>query len=82
MEREYSTTTKEFGSVTFSAPAATETCAGYVWIEGDAFKERKQICHGGDIAYGNTVQSTTLGLKATAQRWMRDRRAWLRKDGL
>ena len=82
MERFYTTKTREFGKVTFVAPAADEKYAGYVWIECDAFTDRKQICHGGDIAHGNTVQATTKGLKEAAQTWMRQRREWQRKEGM
>ena len=78
--KSYTTTTREFGKVTFSAPAADEKYAGYVWIDGEAFNERKRICHGGDIAHGSTVQATTVELKKTAQTWLAERRRCLRKS--
>jgi hypothetical protein len=76
----YTTKTREFGEVTFYAPAATDTDDAYIWIDtGDG--KRRQICEGG-VGLGVTVTSTAPNLKATAQRWMRQRRAWMRKEGL
>jgi hypothetical protein len=77
----YTTKTAEFGSITFSAPAATDTYRGRVWIDGPSFKERRQICYGGDFS-GSTVQSSAQELKADAQQWLRDRRVWMRKEGI
>ena len=77
----YTTKTAELGAITFSAPAATDTYRGYVWIDGPAMKERRQICYGGDFK-GNTVQSNAQELKADAQAWLRQRRRWMRKEGL
>lgn len=80
----YTTRTAEFGKVTFIAPAATETYAGYVWVEaeaGYAARDRRQICEGGDFQ-GSTVSASTGTLKAAAQRWLRQRREWQRKEGL
>lgn len=73
----YLTKTHEFGEVTFSAPAATETKSGYVWMER-ANGKRQQICYGGDFL-GTTVTATAVGLKKTAQTWLRQRRDWQRK---
>lgn len=77
----YTTRTAEFGKITFVAPAATDKYAGYVWVDGDAFKDRRQICYGGDFT-GSTVAATTEEIKAAAQAWLRARRAWMRKEGL
>jgi hypothetical protein len=80
----YTTRTSELGEVTFTAPAATENRAGYVWIEsehGYPARDRRQICYGGDFR-GNTVTATTGSLKADAQAWLRARRRYLRKNGL
>lgn len=74
----YTTTTREFGEITFSAPAATESKNGYVWLEYG--KRRDQICYGGDFR-GTTVAATTTDLKRVAQQWMRQRREWQRKMG-
>ena len=77
----YLTHTHEFGAIRFCAPAATDTYAGYVWIEterGYASRERRQICHGGDFL-GDTVTATAGEVKAAAQAWMRQRRALLDK---
>jgi len=84
MTATYTTRTAEFGKITFIAPAADERYAGYVWVEtedGYAASERRQICYGGEFM-GSTVTSTTGSLKADAQRWLRDRRAWMRKEGM
>lgn len=72
----YTTRTREFGEVTFSAPAATETCEGYIWIE-TSNGNRRQICDGGDVV-GSTLTATTSDLKKVAQRWLRQRRDWMR----
>jgi hypothetical protein len=73
----YQTRTQEFGAITFSAHAATDTYSGYVWIEterGYASRERRQICYGGGFR-GDTVTATAEGVKAAAQAWLRQRRA-------
>ena len=80
----YTTRTAEFGKITFTAPAATNDYAGYVWIEaerGYADKDRRQICYGGDFK-GSTVQETDAGFKEACQKWLRDRRAWMRTEGM
>lgn len=80
----YTTRTVEFGEVTFTAPASDERYSGYVWVnteKGYASKERRQICYGGDFM-GSTVTATAGELKATAQKWLRQRREWLRKEGM
>jgi hypothetical protein len=72
----YKTRTKEFGKVWFYAPAATDTYAGYVWVEterGYASTQHRQICYGGSFL-GNTVTTTSGGLKSAAQAWLRQRR--------
>jgi hypothetical protein len=76
----YTTRTREFGEVTFRAPAATDTYSGYVWIEGEAFPQRQQICYGGNFM-GGTVTATDRNLKEVAQKWLRDRRRGQRKWG-
>lgn len=76
MTATYATKSREFGPITFSAPAATGTYRGYVWMDGPALKDRRQIVYGGDFSGGNTVTATTGELKAAAQRWMRERRRW------
>ena len=76
----YTTRTREFGEVTFSAPAATETTTGYVWIDTGR-GERRQICYGGDFV-GSAARATTLDLKATAQQWLRARRDYMRREGI
>lgn len=75
----YTTRTAEFGRVTFTAPAASETYAGHVWIETE--RDRRQICNGGDFT-GSTITATSGSVKAAAQRWMRERRTWRRAEGL
>lgn len=79
----YTTKTREFGEVTFSAPAATEDRASYVYVDtnGQPGTLGRQICYGGDFS-GSTVTATTGGLKAAAQAWMRQRRDWMRREGL
>lgn len=80
----YTTRTAEFGKAIFTAPAATDSYAAYVWIEaeqGYAAKDRRQICHGGDFK-GSTVMATAGSVKDAAQKWLRERRAWMRKEGL
>jgi hypothetical protein len=80
----YTTRTEEFGAITFTAPAATDTKDGYVWIEtekGYPSNERRQICYGGDFR-GNTVTATEGAIKTEAQKWLRDRRKWMRAEGL
>lgn len=76
----YSTSTMEFGRITFTAPAADEKYAGYVWVEAQEWKAPEQICYGGDFR-GNTVKATTTELKSAAQKWLRQRREWMRKEG-
>jgi len=72
----YTTRTAEFGQITFTAPAADDHCDGYVWIETGS--KRQQICHGGDFM-GNTVTARAGGdLKKAAQKWLRQRRDWMR----
>ncbi len=80
----YTTRTEEFGKVTFNAPAARDDYDGYVWMEaerGFASRERRQICHGGDFR-GSTITARAQDVKAEAQRWLRARREWMRKEGL
>lgn len=80
----YTTRTAEFGVVTFTAPAATEARDGYVWVEterGYAARERRQICYGGDFR-GSTITADEGGLKMAAQKWLRQRREWMRKEGM
>ena len=80
----YTTKTAEFGEVTFSAPSASDDRAGYVWIEtekGYAAKDRRQICYGGDFT-GGTVTAKPDTIKEEAKRWLRQRREWMRKEGL
>lgn len=79
----YITRTQEFGKITFSTHLATETRAGYVYMEAErgAWVRATQICYGGDF-HGNTITSTELELKADAQKWLRDRRAWKRALGV
>jgi hypothetical protein len=80
----YKTKTREFGSVIFYAPAATDDYAGYVWIDaekGYRSNERRQICYGG-FFLGNTVSATQGTLKQNAQAWLRQRRAWHRREGV
>lgn len=79
---EYVTRTKELGRIIFSAPAAREDYAGYVWIEtehGYAATERRQICHGGDFR-GETVSAILGGVKEAGQKWLKERRDWQRKE--
>lgn len=68
---EYTTRTKEFGQITFTAPAAGDRCDGYVWLE--IGNKRQQICHGGTFM-GSTVTSRAGDLKRVAQKWLRQRR--------
>lgn len=80
----YTTRTAEFGKITFSAPAADDRYAGYVWVDterGWAARERRQICYGGDF-HGSTVTATIADLKKEAQAWLRQRRAGQRSEGL
>ncbi len=77
----YTTRTAELGKITFHAPAATDTQSGFVWVETEHAPDRRQICYGGDFT-GNTMRATTQSLKADAQAWLRQRRAWMRKEGL
>jgi hypothetical protein len=70
--------TKDMGTMDFSAPAATETYAGYVWVEGGDFTQRRQICYGGDIK-GNTVTATTASLRSEAERWIKARRRMMQR---
>lgn len=80
----YTTRSAEKGAMTFTAPAARDDYAGYVWLEaerGYAAGERRQICHGGGFQ-GSTITATPQSLKADAQRWMRDRRKMRRAEGL
>lgn len=84
MAAEYTTRTAELGNVRFVAPAATDTKDGYVWMEADrgyAHGQRRQICYGGDFT-GSTVTATDSTLKAAAQKWLRERREWMRAEGL
>ena len=67
----YTTRTAEFGRATFSAPLATATTLGYVYVEHDG--GRNQICEGGKLI-GKTVMATTAGVAAAAQKWLRQRR--------
>jgi len=76
MTSTYTTRTNEFGQITFSAPAATTASDGYIWMEA-AGGRRLQICDGGDF-FGTTLTATTSDLKKVAQRWMRQRRDWMR----
>lgn len=76
----YTTRTAEFGSVTFSAPGATETRQAYVLVEHED-GQRRQICHGGKFL-GETVTASTTGLKSCAQQWLRQRRDWVRAECL
>lgn len=80
MTAKYTTRTALMGTITFAAPAATDTQSGFVWIE-DATGSSRQICYGGDFK-GDTVRSTAQSLKADAQAWLRQRRRWMRKEGL
>lgn len=75
----YTTRTAEFSRIEFNAPAATDTYAGYVWMETER-GARIQICHGGDFR-GSTVTATEGGLKAAVQTWLRQRRNWMHKEG-
>ncbi|WP_284262492.1 hypothetical protein [Roseicyclus amphidinii] len=68
----YTTRTAELGQITFSAPAATETYDGYVWVETNDGR-RRQICEGGGFM-GGTVTAKSGDLKKAAQKWMRQRR--------
>ena len=80
----YNTRTEEFGAITFTAPAASATYSGYVWIEterGYAAGDRRQICYGGDFK-GGTITATEGSLQAEAQKWLRQRREWMRKEGM
>jgi len=56
--------------------AATTASDGYIWMEA-AGGRRLQICDGGDF-FGTTLTATTSDLKKVAQRWMRQRRDWMR----
>lgn len=78
----YTTRTQEFGEITFSAPAATETTQGYVYVDtnGQSGTLGRQICYGGDFM-GSTITASDATLKAEAQRWLRQRREWMRKEG-
>ena len=71
----YTTRTAEFGQITFTAPAADDRCDGYVWLE--IGNKRQQICYGGDFM-GNTVTARAGDLKKVAQKWLRQRRDWMR----
>ena len=71
----YTTRTAEFGPITFSAPAADENRQSYVWAEING--QRRQICHGG-VFLGSAVTATTSNLKKEAQKWLRQRRDWMR----
>jgi hypothetical protein len=82
--KEYTTKTREFGQVTFCAPSATDTRAGYVYLECDTgyrAGERRQICHGG-FFLGDTISATQFDIKEAAQSWIRQRRAWHRRQGI
>jgi hypothetical protein len=76
----YSTHSSDLGNITFTAPAAGDSRYGYVWIE-TAGGKRQQICDGGDFT-GSTLSATTASLKATAQRWLRQRRRWRKAMGV
>jgi len=81
---DYITHTEELGRCVFTAPAATDTRNGYVWIEterGYASRERRQICYGGDFR-GSTVTAREGEVKVAAQKWLRQRRAYLRSENL
>jgi hypothetical protein len=67
----YTTRTAEFGQITFTAPASSESYAGYVFV--DINGKRRQICYGGDFL-GSTITAKAGDLKATAQKWLRQRR--------
>ena len=77
----YTTRTEEFGKITFSAPAASQDYAGYVYLDTNGIDNGtlgQQICYGGDFR-GSTVTATEAGLKKAAQDWLRQRRDWMRK---
>lgn len=78
----YTTKTREFGEITFSAPAASDTDTGYVFVDtnGQPGTLGKQICDGGDFR-GSTIRATHETLKSAAQKWLRQRRDWMRKEG-
>ena len=81
---QYKTKTREFGEVTFYAPAATEDYCGYVWMDaerGYRSNERRQICAGG-FFLGDPLTATQGALKKTAQAWLRQRRTWQRGEGM
>lgn len=78
MTPSYTTRSREFGEILFIAPAATDADAGYVWIETDHGR-RGQICEGG-VFRGSAVTSTAPDLQATARRWLRQRRDWMRRE--
>lgn len=73
----YTTRTQEFDEITFTARGA------YVWAQFEG--QDRQICHGGDFK-GSTVtvdrNDDGAQLKAAAQAWLRQRRNWMRKEGL
>ena len=71
----YTTRTAEFGEIQFSAPASTEKNDGYVWVSING--ESRQICHGGDFK-GSAVTAKAHDLKSVAQKWLRQRRDWMR----
>ena len=83
MPNSYTTRTADLGRVTFTAPAATETRASYVWVQsehGFASDQRRQICHGGDFTGPTVTACAGPDLIAAARRWMRHRRAAVRAD--
>jgi hypothetical protein len=75
----YTTTTRELGQITFTAPAAGADRDGYVYLE-TANGKRLQICYGGGFR-GNNVTAKSGDLKKTSQAWLRQRREWQRKLG-
>jgi len=64
----YNTRTAEFGPVEFVMKG------DYIWLRYGTTEQ--QICYGGDFR-GSTVQCGDL--KTQAQRWLRQRRDWMRK---
>jgi len=64
----YKTKTNEFGEIEFFM------LGDYIWLRYG--NQEDQICYGGDFR-GNTVQCGDL--KTQAQKWLRQRRNWLRK---
>lgn len=80
----YTTETEEFGTIHFTAPGADEAYPDYVLIEterGYASKEPRQICYGGQFR-GVTVIASKTTLEEAGQRWLLERRAFLRNEEL